>query len=115
MTHFTDTDALLEDLKWFVFEHPNCKASLDDDEAARVVGFRVETEEGESQTWVIGAEDLKATLEGVRGTPRRRELLRQYILSPLGRQGLMESLEKAAKPYWVAARLKERVEGILRG
>lgn len=50
MMHFTDTDALLEDLKKFVFGHPNCKASLDDDEAARVVGFRVETEDGESQT-----------------------------------------------------------------
>jgi len=85
--HYTNVAEMLSDLRRYAFAHPGSKVSPDDNPMKLLLGFRVETPEGEVQTWAIGLTDLKRSMGGVE--PEVLGALR----STEGRKGMAKRLE----------------------
>jgi hypothetical protein len=84
---YTNVAKMLADLREYAFAHPGSKVSSDDNPMKLLLGFSIETPEGETRTWVIGLTDLKRSMGGVE--PEVREALRITE----GRKGMAERLE----------------------
>jgi hypothetical protein len=87
VVRFTNISRMLSDLRRLVQEHPGTKVVLDDNPMKLQLGFRVETPEGEAQTWAIGLTDLKRSYGGL------NEAERETIKTPEGRAKMAATLE----------------------
>jgi len=59
---YTNVAVMLSDLRKYAFAHPGSKVSSDDNPMKLLLGFSVETPEGEAQTWAISLTDLKRSM-----------------------------------------------------
>ena len=83
---YTNVVEMLSDLRKYAFAHPGSKVSSDDNPMKLLLGFRVETPEGEAQTWAIGLTDLKRSRVGL------SEADREAIKTQEGRAKIAELL-----------------------
>lgn len=85
---YTNVAKMLSDLRKYAFAHPGSKVSSDDNPMKLLLGFCIETPEGEAQTWAVGLTDLKKSSRGLE--PELLEALR----SAEGRKGIARRLEE---------------------
>lgn len=84
---YTNVAEMLSDLRKYAFAHPGSKVSSDDNPMKLLLGFSIETPEGEAQTWAIGLTDIK------RSWGELGEAEKEALRSTEGREKMAERLE----------------------